>query len=35
MKAGHVLMLMIVAAVFYVIGAKYPAAAAKIPGMGS
>lgn len=30
MKAGHVVVLLIVAAVFYMIGAKYPSMAAKV-----
>lgn len=31
MKAGHVVALVVVAAVFYIIGAKYPALAHKVP----
>lgn len=31
MRAGHIISLIIIAAVFYVIGAKYPAAAKKLP----
>lgn len=31
MKAGHIITLLVIAAVFYVIGAKYPAAAQKLP----
>jgi hypothetical protein len=31
MKSGHIIGLLIVAVVFYVVGAKYPSLAAKIP----
>jgi hypothetical protein len=34
MKQHHFLMLVIVAAIFYIVGAKYPGLAAKIPGLG-
>ena len=33
MKAGHIIGFLITAIIFYIIGAKYPALAGKIPGM--
>ena len=31
MKIGHIASLLVIAAIFYVVGAKYPALAAKLP----